>query len=171
MVKNEEYYFHQTPEQLAIKLIDEIDLIEGDTVLEPFKGEGSFYNNLPNYVIKHYTEIEEGLDYKDFNIDVDWVISNPPFKLDNNESKKRVNAFYYIIEYYSLRVNKGIAFLANDYCLSSLTPIRLKKLKENNLYLHKIVVCNIKKWRSRYFFIIFKKNEPSSLFNYIEGSF
>jgi hypothetical protein len=169
MVKNEEYYFHQTPEQLAIKLINEINLIDNDVVLEPFKGEGSFYNNLPNNVIKHYTEIEEGLDYKDFNMNVDWVISNPPFKLGNDN--KRVNSFYYILEYYSLRVNKGIAFLANDYCLSTLTPVRLKKLREHNLYLNKIVVCNIKKWRGRYFFIIFKKNEPCPAFNYIEGSY
>lgn len=169
MPKDETYYFHQTPEELAIKLINEVDLIEGDTVLEPFKGEGSFYYNLPNHVIKYYTEIEEGLDYKDFKNNVDWVISNPPFRLETGS--KRINSFFYILEHYSTRVNKGIAFLGNDYCLSTLTPIRVKKLKENNLYLHRIIICNIKKWRGRYFFMIFKKNEPSNFFNCIDGNF
>lgn len=169
MTKNDEYYFHQTPEELAIKLINQVGLMGGDSVLEPFKGEGAFYNNLPNHIIKHYTEIEEGIDYTSFNNNVDWVISNPPFKLDTGN--KKVNSFYYLLDYYSTRVNKGIAFLGNDYCLSTLTPLRIKKLKDNNLYLHKIIICNIKKWRGRYFFMIFKKNEPSSLFDCIDGNF
>lgn len=169
MPKDETYYFHQTPEELSIKLINEVELIEGDTVLEPFKGEGAFYNNLPKHVIKYYTEIEEGIDFRDFKDNVDWVISNPPFRLDTGT--KRVNSFYFLLEYYSTRVNKGIAFLGNDYCLATLTPIRLNKLKANNLYLHRIIICNIKKWRGRYFFMIFKKNEPSTLFNCIDGNF
>jgi len=169
MPKNEEYYFHQTPEELAIKLINEVDLISFDSVLEPFRGEGSFYNNLPNNVIIYFIEIEDVIDYKEFENNVDWVISNPPFKLEIG--KKKVCAFFHIIEYYSTRVNKGIAFLGNDYCLSSLTPNRMKKLNNNNLYLHKITMCNIKKWRGRYFFMIFKKNTPSELFNYIDGNF
>jgi hypothetical protein len=169
MTKNDDYYFHQTPNDLAIKLINEIDLIEGDIILEPFKGEGSFFNNFPNNTIKFYTEIEEGIDFKDFKDNVDWVISNPPFKLDTGN--KRINSFYYILEYYSTRVNKGIAFLGNDNCISCLTPNRIQKLKDNNLYLHKIIVCSVKKWRGRYFFMIFKKNEPSYFFNCIDGNF
>jgi len=170
MVKNDEYYFHQTPNNLCIELIKKIDFSDGDKVLEPFKGEGGFYNNLPDNVIKYYTEIEEGLCYTSFNDIVDWVITNPPFKLQNKENK-RTNSFYYLLEYYSTRVTKGIAFLGNDYCLGTLTCKRLKKLEQNNLYLHKIIVCDIKKWRGRYFFLIFKKNEPSLLYNYLDGTF
>lgn len=169
MPKDDTYFFHQTPEELAIKLINKVELIEGDSVLEPFKGEGAFYNNLPDKVVKYYTEIEEGLDYKDFIDTVDWVISNPPFRLETGN--ERVNSFYYLIDYYSSRVNKGIAFLGNDYCLSTLTPKRLKQLEGKNIYLHNITVCNIKKWRGRYFFLIFKKNQISNFLNYIEGSF
>ena len=169
MPKDDTYFFHQTPNELAIKLINEVELIEGDSVLEPFKGEGAFYNNLPDKVVKHYTEIEEGIDYKDFVGTVDWVITNPPFRLETGT--KRINAFYFLLEYYSTRVNKGIAFLCNDHCLSAMTPLRIKKLKDNNLYLHRIIICNIKKWRGRYFFMIFKKNEPSILFNCIDGNY
>lgn len=60
MPKNEEYYFHQTPEELAIKLINLVELEEGDMVLEPFKGEGAFYNNLPNNVIKLFYRKRRG---------------------------------------------------------------------------------------------------------------
>lgn len=170
MVKTEEYYFHQTPNELCKQLIKKIDLLEGDSILEPFKGEGAFYNNLPDNCIKYYTEIEEGLCYTSFNNNVDWVISNPPFKLEIKENKK-TNSFYYLLEYYSKRVNKGVCFLGNDYCFGTLTPKRLKKLEENKLFLHKIIVCDIKKWRGRYFFLIFKKNEPSLLYNYLDSTF
>lgn len=166
MPKDKTYYFHQTPEELAIELINRVDLEDNDIVLEPFKGEGSFYNNFPDNVVKHYTEIEEGLDYKDYKGNIDWVLTNPPFRLEDDKGK-RVNSFYPLLEYYSNKVNKGIAFLANDRCFSTLTPLRLKKLEDNNIYLNKIVVCNIKKWRGRYFFIIFKKDEPSELFDYM----
>lgn len=169
MVKNDEYFFHQTPKELAEKLIKEIDLDHGDIILEPFKGEGAFYDSLPDFVIKEYCEIEEGKDYKDFKEKIDWVISNPPFKLENHEGI-RENAFYTILKHYAPIVNKGIAFLGNDYCFSTLTPKRLKELNILGLYIHKIVVCSIKKWRGRYFFIIFKKRE-SQFYKYIEGNF
>lgn len=166
-MKDETYYFHQTPNDLCIELIKQVHLVEGDEVLEPFRGEGSFYNNFPDFVNKSYCEIEEGLDYKDYNNKIDWVITNPPFRLETGT--KRVNAFWYLIEYYIKRVNKGIAFLANDYCLGTLTPKRIKYLNDLGFFINKLSVCSIKKWRGRYFFIIISK-EPSSFFNYIEGN-
>jgi hypothetical protein len=160
MTKDDVYYFHQTPEELCKELIKKLEIEEGDTILEPFKGEGGFYNNFPDKTIKYYTEIEEGLDYKTFDKNIDWVISNPPFKLNNKSIKdSKINSFYSLLEYYSTRVNKGIAFLGNDYCFSTLNPRRIKKLEDNGLYLHKVIVCNVKKWRGRYFFLIFKKNK------------
>jgi len=148
---NETYLFHQTPELLAKDLIGFVPLVDDDKVLEPFKGEGAFYNNFPNNVIKEWCEIKEGRDYINYNGDIDWVITNPPFKLND------VNAFWPLIDYYSKKVNKGIAFLGNDYCFSTLTPIRIQILKERGFNITKIVVCNVKKWRGRYFFFILQK--------------
>jgi hypothetical protein len=168
MNETDAYYFHQTPKDLAKKLIAYIDFSDNDLVLEPFRGEGAFYDNLPN-VNKDWCEIEQGRDYKDYTKNIDWVVSNPPFKLKTNE--KRVNSFYFLIDYYAKRVNKGIAFLGNDTCFNTLTPKRLKELNEKyNLYIHNIIVCNVKKWRGRYFFIIFKKGN-NSFYKYIEGSY
>jgi hypothetical protein len=168
-MKNDTYYFHQTPEELCKILITKIPLVNDDIVLEPFKGEGSFYNNFPTNVKKEWCEIEEGKDYKDYTGSIDWIISNPPFKLDIGDNN-RVNSFYSILEYFSTKVNKGIAFLGNDYCFSTLTPLRMKKLNDNGLYLQGYTICNVKKWRGRYFFMVFNKI-PNNNIGYIEGSY
>lgn len=167
--KNEVYYFHQTPELLATELIKKIPFEDGDKVLEPFRGEGSFYNNLPTNVEKDWCEIVDERDYKDYNKPIDWVVSNPPFRLETGNG--RINSFYYLLHYYASRVEKGIAFLANSSCFSTLTPKRLKDLNQiYDLFITEIIVCNVKKWRGRYFFIIFRKGK-SSFYKYIEGSY
>jgi hypothetical protein len=167
-MKDDIYYFHQTPEKLCIELIKQIPLVEGDKVLEPFKGEGSFYNNLPKFVEKDWTEIEEGRDYKDYDKEIDWVISNPPFRLQ--EGAKRENAFWTLLKYYTKRANKGIAFLGNDKCFATLTPKRLKELNESGWFIHSISCCAIKKWRGRYFWIILQK-QPCEFYKFIEGNY
>ena len=167
MVKDDTYYFHQTPEELCKKLIQKIPLEDGDKVLEPFKGEGNFYNHLPDFVKKDWCEIEEGRDFQEYAEEFDWVISNPPFRLEIGT--KRENSFLKIIKYYTQRAKKGIAFLGNDYCFSTLTPKRLKEFNASGWFIHNIIVCSPKKWRGRYFFIIFKK-EPCSFYQFIEGS-
>jgi len=168
MEKDEAYYFHQTPEELCKKLIAEVPLVEGDKVLEPFRGEGYFYNNLPNHIEKDWCEIVDGRDYKDYDKEIDWVISNPPFRLQ--EGEKRENAFWKLLKYYTSRANKGIAFLGNDYCFGTLTPRRLKELNGIGWFIHSISCCAVKKWRGRYFWIILKK-EPCNFYRYIEGNY
>ena len=96
MNKDEAYYFHQTPEQLAIDLLKQIPIETGDILFEPFKGEGAIYNNFPKDTTNLYTEIQEGSDYRDYDdLKFDWIISNPPFRLEENG--KRENAFFKII--------------------------------------------------------------------------
>lgn len=168
MQKDDTYFFHQTPQPLCRELIKQINLKEGDKVFEPFRGEGAFYNSFPDFVEKDWTEITEGRDYKDYTGDIDWVITNPPFKLD--DGVKRENAFFRLLKYYTTRAKKGIAFLGNDSCFSSLTPKRLKELNESGWYIHNIVVCSIKKWRGRYFFIVFKK-EPCAFYGFCRDNF
>jgi len=169
-IKDETYYFHQTPDDLAFELIKKVPLVEGDKVVDPFRGQGAFYNNFPNYVEKGWSEIVEGIDYKDYEGEIDWVITNPPFQLEDEKKGKRVNSFYPLLDYYSTRVNKGIAFLGNDRCFSTLTPIRMQKLNELGWYLQGYTICNVKKWRGRYFFMIFTR-EKNDKINYLLGSY
>ncbi len=170
-MKDETYYFHQTPNDLAKDLINMLNLDSNDTFLEPFRGQGAFYDNLP--INKYYTEIEEGLDYKTFENPVDWVITNPPFAFNDLDiNGKRVNAYYPLLDYYTSesRVRKGIGFLGNEKCLSTLTPKRMKTFNDRGWYIHKVIICSIKKWRGRYFFIVFKK-EFNGTFLYLNGSY
>jgi hypothetical protein len=158
------YLFHQTPVELCKDLINFIPIEPNDKIYEPFKGEGSFYNSFPTVNPKDWSEIEQGRDFKDYTGDYDWVITNPPFRLDHDQG--RMNSFYYLLDYYSKKAKKGIAFLGNDKCFSSMTTRRLNILKDRGWYITKIIVCAIKKWRGRYFFIIFQK-KPSDFYNYL----
>ena len=164
---NDKYYFHQTPSDCARDLIHHIPFLESDVLLEPFKGEGAFYNNFPEENRKLWSELEQGVDYRSIVEPYDWVISNPPFRLDT--AGVRVNSFWFLLEYYSTRARKGIAFLGNDRCFSSLTPKRIKLLESRGWGITKIVVCSIKKWRGRYFFIILEKKD--SCMKYLEENY
>jgi len=166
-MKDEMYYFHQTSRELARVIIDSIDFRDGENVYEPFKGEGNLFNQLPSNINKYYTEIEEGLCYKNFNYDevkINTILSNPPFRIDGK------NCFFKLLEYFSTKDVDRIIFLCNDYCLNSLTPKRLKKLNDNKLYINKIITCNVKKWRGRYYVITFGRI-PNLSFQYFLNTF
>jgi len=149
------YLFHQTPVALAQALILRIPLEPHDTLYEPFKGEGSFYDHFPEGHSKDWSEITQGRDYKDYLGEYDWVITNPPFQLE--EEGKRINSIWLLLDYFSQRAKKGIAFLCNDNLPSTLTPLRIAKLEERGFAVESITICNVKRWRGRYFFIVLRK--------------
>ena len=155
----EQYLFHQTPDDLALALIQTVPIEPTDIVYEPFRGEGSFYRQFPECV-KHWSEIREGRDYKDMTEEVDWVITNPPYKINDK------NCFFPLVKEFAPRVKKGICFLTSGVCLQSLTPLRLKELEELGWYVKSQVVVNVKKWRGRYYFITFTKERNPS-FSYL----
>lgn len=163
-MRDDIYFFHQTPEELAKQLIQYVTLEPNDIVFEPFRGEGAFYNNFPNFCTKLYAEIENEIDYRDVKEHYDWVITNPPFKIDNK------NCFYKLLEYFTTNSTKGIALLCNDYCLGTLTPKRILDLNNKGWFVQNIVVTQVKKWRGRYYFIILTK-EKCNFFQYIIGNF
>jgi hypothetical protein len=159
--KSDAYYFHQTPPECAKECIARVPMVAGDRVLEAFRGEGAFYDNLPDYVEKDWCEITQGRDFKDYDKEFDWIITNPPFRLETDG--KRVNAFWFLLDYYTQRAKKGVAFLCNEVCLRTLTPLRLQVLKDRNWAITGLTTFNIKKWRGRYYLIVFELNKPSLL--------
>ena len=74
--KNDKVY---TPIHIA-KLIINTFPISGK-VLDPFKGSGAFYNQIPDSLNRDWCEIDEGRDFFDYNNKVDWIISNPPYSI------------------------------------------------------------------------------------------
>ena len=159
MVKDDIYKFHQTPYKLAKDLIADIDFTDVKNIYEPFAGEGAFYNQFPEGIPKFKSEIEDGEDFKDFDIDanqIDTIITNPPFKLDNK------NCFFQLIMYFfNYNSIQNVYFLCNDACFGTLTPSRRKVMEEEGIFINEITTCAVKKWRGRYYFVLFsrKKND------------
>jgi hypothetical protein len=54
--------------------------------LDPCKGDGAFYNYLPDG--KQYCEIMEGSDFLLYSGKVDWIIGNPPYSIFEDFLKK-----------------------------------------------------------------------------------
>ena len=152
---DEVYNLHQTPIELCKKLIQYVPTVEGDICFEPFAGQNNFFNQFPSNTSNIRTDQRDGLDYTSYQGKISWVISNPPFCI--NTGDKRINAFVFLLEYFMKITDKGIAFLGNNQALASLTPKRLAKYNLSGWYINKIVICNIKKWFGRYYFIIFEK--------------
>jgi hypothetical protein len=166
-MKDHSYYFHQTPISLCKDIISNIPFENDDIIIEPFSGEDSFYNHFPEELTKYRCEIEDGTDFKNFDYDgikPTVLITNPPFRLETENGRK--NAFFDIILFYSKITSiKRMYILCNDYCLGTLTPKRLTKLNENNLFINKLTTVNVKKWRGRYYIIEFGR-EPNRSFDY-----
>lgn len=68
-----------TPVEVSKKIISWLPIEDNDVLYDPFKGDGSFYDNFPKTNIKKWSEIKEDKDFFDFNEHVDWIISNPPY--------------------------------------------------------------------------------------------
>lgn len=160
-MKDEIYYRDQTPPELALKLVEYLPIEPQDNAIDPFKGEGAFYNALEKK-IHHvdWCEIEEGRDYKEMGDIYNWIVTNPPFGKNGS--------FWKILLELIQKCDKGLALLGNDYCLSSLSPKRLKILEGFGFHLNKMIRCNVKKWRGRYIFMVFTKQKNLGL-DYIEG--
>lgn len=165
------YQLHQTPRNLAKKIIEDIVWENGEKVLEPFAGDGAFYDNLPESVSKYKAEIREGLDFRDFdydNIPISTVITNPPFRLMDTDGVER-NAFHIILFFFTLKPHiKRIIFLCSSVCYNSLTPQRMKSINDNGFYLHRVTACCVKKWYGRYWVLLFTKKRNPSFKYYLE---
>lgn len=72
-----------TPEPIAKLLISKVEpyIFPSETIYDPFRGGGAFYNNFPKANVKEWSEIKDGKDFFErpsYN-KVGWIISNPPY--------------------------------------------------------------------------------------------
>lgn len=65
-----------TPHNIAKDIINKLS--PNGICLDPCKGDGAFYNYLPN---AEYCELSEGKDFFDYNKKVNWIIGNPPYSI------------------------------------------------------------------------------------------
>ena len=137
---NDKFY---TPLPLAIKLIEMTNIQPLDIVLDPSKGLGVFYDNLPE-CSKDWCEIEENIDFYKYTNNVDVIIGNPPFSQWTKWIKK------------TIELNpKKIAYVIG--CLN-LTKSRIKLLQSHNYFLTKFTIVSVNKWFSQTYLVVFEKN-------------
>ena len=136
-IANDEF---ETPEKLAQKLIKLVPLKKFDIVLDPAKGTGNFFKNLPNYTINQATS-----DFFNFIKKQHWLITNPPYSKLDKWLK------------HSCEISlKGFAYLLG---LHNLTPKRIEMCEKMGFGITKIYLCKVFKWFGISAFIIWEKNK------------
>jgi hypothetical protein len=139
-----------TPKQVALQMIDMCNITSNMTVLDPSRGGGVFYDNLPECQ-KDYCEIEENIDFFNYNKKVDLIIGNPPYSLWNKwleHTIKLTDKFCYIF-----------GFL-------NLTNPRVQKLKECGYSITHLHLFKVDWWFGPSFIVIFEKNKQSIISNF-----
>jgi hypothetical protein len=133
-----------TPVDVARLLIDMTDIKESDIVLDPSKGGGVFFDNLPPCREKYFCEIDDGVDFFEFNKEVDIIIGNPPFSMWSRWLNHTV----------TLKPRK----IAYVFGMLNLTPLRLKLLKENGYVLSKIHITTVNTWFANSVLAVFERD-------------
>lgn len=151
-----------TKTEMAKYLIGLVDFYDGTVVLDPCRGKGAFYDNLPNNIIKKYCEINEGIDYLQSNEIVDITLSNPPFvprKLFWSFHQKAME---------TTRLN--IYWLINLSSLNVFTPNRMKEMASKSWFFHTFHIVQDKRWFGRYVWIKFGR-EDKGIFGFYDENF
>lgn len=137
---------------MAKYIISLVPFEKGDIVIEPCKGKGAFYDNFPNFVKKEYCEIDEDLDYLQYQGEVDWTISNPPF------APRKLFWDFHLKAMKTTR--KGIYWLINMSSFNVFTPKRLKEMTDYGWYIKNLKIVQDKRWFGRYVVVCITK-EPN----------
>ena len=142
-----------TPKELAINCINSFDLKTNDIVLDPFFGNGIFFNNYPDYIVKDFCEIATpyNKDFFEFNQKVDYIISNPPFSKINDVLEHTINI-----------TNKGFGYILAAH---NLTEKRVKFINSNNFGITGFAFYWVKEWFG--FPVIFIKCEKNKNNNFL----
>jgi hypothetical protein len=135
-----------TPNVIVNLMLDFCDYKEGQSVLDPCRGKGAFFDKLNEP--KDYCEIEEDIDFFNYKKKVDLIIGNPPYSMLTkwlDHTMTICDKFCYVIGMYSL------------------TPIRLQKMEEQGFYITKILLTQVPSWFMRSYILVVEKGEKKSI--------
>jgi hypothetical protein len=130
---------YHTPLELVkdiFKLMDDKYLESNDTILDPCSGKIDdvtgcrFFNVFKEKYSTDRCEIEEGLDFFNYNKQVDWIIGNPPFGNFTPWLKKTletsVKGFAYILSPFTFDSNRMELVFKYNFCISKIFPMSIK---------------------------------------------
>lgn len=147
--------FHYTPRELAKELIESVDIQPTDRLLEPFAGDGAFYDQFPAENSKDWCEIDRGRDFFAYDKPCDIIITNPPFfSMDGKRTPMVFPCLHKCLDV----AEKKVCLLLATRCLTAFTPKRLELIAQKGWGITSIKVVNIKEWVGRYYFITFEKD-------------
>ena len=148
-----------TPLKLAKMMIELCDIQPTDKVLDPSKGKGVFYNNLPE-CNKSWCEITEGVDF--FTLTdcrhYDLIIGNPPYSMWNDWIT------------HTIKLNpKRFCYI---WGTCNLTPKRLSVIRNAGYIITNFHLCKVDWWFSPSFIVLFEKgNEEDSVLSFTAKAF
>ena len=143
--KNDVFY---TPDDLADDCISMIDIEENDVLLDPFYGQGAFYNRFPTKNPKDWCEIEMQRDCFEYQNEIDWIISNPPFSKMTK-----------VLNHCAKICRKGFGLILSCF---HMIPNRFNKLEEKGFVPTKIHLFKHIAWNGfPCFFVVFEKGGDS----------
>lgn len=136
-----------TPLKLAKYNIDMIEYKDDDIWYDPFKNDGSYYNQFPQVPNenKKWSEILENKDFFNFDEKVDIICSNPPYSMIDKVLEKSVSLKPRIISYL-IGVN-------------NLTAKRMEYMENNGFYITKIHMCKVFKWYGMSMIVVWEKDK------------
>ena len=160
--------FHYTNPEMVEYLLSKTPI--SGSVLDAGSGKNKvWFSQLKDE--KYECEIEDGVDFFEWDKKVDWVVGNPPFAGNEiNEKGRHPNLIPLWVEKSSVIAQKGMAFLINHKVVNFLTTTRLEKLKDKGFFLTKIIIVADKRWFGRYYYLIFTK-EPSNFLEWNNKTF
>lgn len=135
-----------TPKPLALRAIEMANIQPDESVLDPSRGGGVFYDNLPECK-KDYCEITEGKDFYDWMEGVDVVIGNPPY----SQWKKWLKHTLSICR-------KRFVYI---FGATSLSGNRLKMILDAGFGITQIHICKVAWWMNQSMVVVAEKGKPT----------
>ena len=148
----------QTPVEICQKIIGLFPWIAGELVLEPFRGDGNFYDNLPKHVRRDWCEIRQGRDFFRYDGQSDTIITNPPFR----DAAGGENLVVPCLDRCLQLARKRVIYFVNHKVFNALTPGRLKEYGNRGWGITHLSVWDVRKWFGAITSLSGKRASPAS---------
>jgi len=136
-----------TPLKLSKTAITMIDCSSTDIWYDPFRNNGSYYNQFPMENTKLWSEILEEKDFFSFNEQCDIICSNPPYSILDRVIEKSIELRPRVINYLL-----GVG---------NLTCKRIEAFENAGYGLVKLHMCKVYTWFGMSAIVQFELNKES----------
>jgi hypothetical protein len=134
-----------TPKLVAMKMIEMSNITPNMKVLDPSKGGGVFYDNLPECK-KDWCEIVEGKDFFQYNEKVDLILGNPPYSIWDKWIE------------HTIKITDKFCYIMGVF---NFTDMRVRNIINAGFGLTALHLLKIDWWFSPSYLVIFERGKQS----------